>query len=722
MDEGRIHDQLRHISPDDYDTWVRVGAALKHEGLPCSVWDDWSRGSAKYVEGECERKWASFVEGNAGEPVTGGTIWHLAELGGWSPPRPCGELSEGMLIRSSEPERIIDPSFARESVPGVPKDYDPVDDAMRYLREMFEPDEFVGFCVKSQPSANGAKLVPASDGQVFGFRARDLLADLERTHDLGRSGFVADPQGGAWIRFNPLDGRGCGNSNVTRFTYALVESDDDEIEKQYAIYQQLNLPIKVLVHSGNKSLHAIVRVDARDASEYRERVRLLYSTCSDNGLHVDEQDKNASRYSRFPGFRRGGEWQRSVAWDMGARSWAEWVDWLEGEKDTLPDSVGLDEAFADLPPLRPVLVEGLLRFGHKMLIAAQSKAGKSFLLMELAVSIAEGIPWVGHDVAQGRVLYVNLELDPASCLHRFHDIYERLGIEGGHARNITVLNLRGHATNLAELGRVLVRRFKDKGYTCMIFDPLYKVNDGDENNAGDMTKLCNQFDAIARECGCACAYSHHYSKGAGAKYASSMDRASGSGVFARDPDCIVSMSEIQVSDMHARMYRESRGLPEDKRLTAWELEYTVREFPNPDPTRIWFDWPVHVPDAEGWLNDARGDETNGSGVGREQARRSERQSEIMAAFGSLVCPGDNAVRREELLGHLRMTSETKWDDKSIGNALNKSPYKSSVIKGGTHVIAPRDAIEIRLDGARYTCAKPGAARAVWVLSEGGEKR
>ncbi len=30
------------------------------------------------------------------------------------------------------------------------------------------------------------------------------------------------------IRFNPLDGMGVKNENVTRFTYALVESDDKD--------------------------------------------------------------------------------------------------------------------------------------------------------------------------------------------------------------------------------------------------------------------------------------------------------------------------------------------------------------------------------------------------------------------------------------------------------------------------------------------------------------
>ena len=50
-----------------------------------------------------------------------------------------------------------------------------------------------------------------------------------------------------------------------------------------------------------------------------------------------------------------------------------------------------------------------------MLIAGPSKAGKSFLQIELCISIAEGKDWLGWKCARGRVMYVNLELDRASC-------------------------------------------------------------------------------------------------------------------------------------------------------------------------------------------------------------------------------------------------------------------------------------------------------------------
>jgi hypothetical protein len=66
---------------------------------------------------------------------------------------------------------------------------------------------------------------------------------------------------------------------------------------------------------------------------------------------------------------------------------------------------------------------------------------------------------------------------------------------------------------------------------------------GDENNATDMAQFTYVFDKICHKTGCTFVYSHHHSKGAqGFKRA--MDRASGSGVFARDADAQVDMIQL----------------------------------------------------------------------------------------------------------------------------------------------------------------------------------
>jgi P4 family phage/plasmid primase-like protien len=70
----------------DYDRWLNVGMALHNEfgdeGL--AMWLKWSSQADNFDEEECLAKWKTFgcYRGN---PVTIGTIIHLAKEGGWSP-------------------------------------------------------------------------------------------------------------------------------------------------------------------------------------------------------------------------------------------------------------------------------------------------------------------------------------------------------------------------------------------------------------------------------------------------------------------------------------------------------------------------------------------------------------------------------------------------------------------------------------------------------------
>ena len=65
-----------------------------------------------------------------------------------------------------------------------------------------------------------------------------------------------------------------------------------------------------------------------------------------------------------------------------------------------------------------------------------------------------------------------------------------------------------------------------------------------------------------------------------------MDRASGSGVFARDPDAQLDMIQLELTD-------SMRNFLCDGNATAWRLESSLREFPNITPVNFWFEYPVH---------------------------------------------------------------------------------------------------------------------------------
>lgn len=563
--------------------WITVGMALKEEGYPCSIWDDWNRNDTRYHPGECEKKWNSF-HGN-GNPVKGGTIVQMAKERGWTPFG--GE--DGAMGWDDAIEYDGQDGFNGFAPPDA---WNPVNDLITYLELLFDEGDRVGYVTNDVWQDAEGKWLPSKG--VYDRTAGELIKSLKKhPDDLGAAIGDWKPQVGAWIRFNPLDGDGVKNENVTKFRFALVESDTLPIAEQDIVFRKLELPIAAMVHSGGKSLHAIVRVDAENYEEYRKRVEFLYDFLEKNGVSIDKQNRNPSRLSRMPGVTRNGNRQYLIATNIGRKSWTDWMDFVEGVTDDLPGMVSLSE-YKDAPPELPEkLIQGILRRGHKMLISGSSKAGKSFLLMELCIAIAEGKTWLSFECKKGRVLYVNLEIDPASAICRFLKIYDALGLSMKNTENIVIWNLRGHAVPLDQLVPKLIRRVRDQHFDAIVIDPIYKVITGDENNASEMGQFCNQFDKICTETGCSTIYCHHHSKGAqGAKKA--MDRASGSGVFARDPDAQLDMIQLELSEDIANNVRDGNE-------TAWRLESSLREFPNIKPVNFWFEYPIHRLDTSGEL-------------------------------------------------------------------------------------------------------------------------
>lgn len=634
---NRYEEALGYISPRDldYTEWVNIGMALKHEGLDVSVWDSWSRDDERYREGECERKWQGFNEAT-GRIVTGGTIIELAKRYGYTT---YGGADGNEILpwdglktdgKVTDPLKVVDTSWIEDAEIHEPQwpHKNSAKEIITYFETLFEQDDIVGYVTESKKwEKDGVVHYSPTKGQ-FTMTAGWLIGQLEKCNDdIGKVLGDYTKEAGAWVRFNPLDGHGVSNINVAKYKYALVESDSVSIGKQVAIVKELRLPVAVMVYSGNKSVHAIVRIDAANSQEYRKRVEYLYNVCEKNGLKPDTQNKNPSRLSRLPGVTRGDHKQFIIATNIGEDNFAKWQEYIESVNDDLPDPVELSDVWDHMPELSPELIEGILRKGHKLLMSGPSKAGKSFLLIELAIAIAEGTKWLDYQCAQGRVLYVNLEVDQASCFNRFKKEYEALEIEPHHLKDIDIWNLRGRSTPLDKLAPKLIRRAKKQRYTAVIIDPIYKVITGDENSASDMAAFCNQFDKIATELSCAVIYCHHHSKGAQGNKKSS-DRASGSGVFARDPDAMLDMIELNIDDNVRSQALGALHLKTEQKqqITAWRIETTLREFPNQEPLNCFFSYPKHEVDEWSILDNcyADGDIREAQKIGaRKRADKAE---------------------------------------------------------------------------------------------------
>lgn len=298
----------------------------------------------------------------------------------------------------------------------------------------------------------------------------------------------------------------------------------------------------------------------------------------------------------------------------------------------------LATALVDPPKPPEEVIKQILRRGHKMMVTASSKAGKTWLMIELACAIASGQMWLGYFVKRGKVLYLNMELSESSFINRFKIVADKMKLSSADQNNIDFFSLRGVNGSFDELAELVAHVVKENQYIMVIIDPIYKLFEGSENDQEAVTLFCNNLDVIANA-GASVVYTHHHSKGAQAGK-SAMDRGSGSGVFARDADALMDLLEVDCPEELQE---------KDKTISAYQVEWTLREFKPRPITGITFDYPIHKPDPSGAVldskpksNQRRGGTTTGQ-INHE--RREAKKAEFVEAFSEGVTTLDGMKAR-----------------------------------------------------------------------------
>lgn len=204
-----------------------------------------------------------------------------------------------------------------------------------------------------------------------------------------------------------------------------------------------------------------------------------------------------------------------------------------------------DVSEEDLNP-NSELIRNCLYRGAKMLISAPSKARKSWLLLDLCAAIANGRDWLGFHTERTPTLFVNLELFTFSANKRLHSICEVRKYRDH--KGIHLWHLRGEEVSFATLRPQLKDYCLEHDIGFVALDPYYRLGEGqDENDNGAIAKFLMTVGNVAKDLNVAVAMTHHFSKGNSA-IKNAIDRMSGAGVFARDPDVLMSITEQRDSD------------------------------------------------------------------------------------------------------------------------------------------------------------------------------
>lgn len=226
------------------------------------------------------------------------------------------------------------------------------------------------------------------------------------------------------------------------------------------------------------------------------------------------------------------------------------------------------------PMVKPAeIIEGVLHAGTKAVLASGSKVGKTWILLDLATAVATGTPFVKFKTEKKKVLFINFEIRREFIADRLKIIQQKKNQPD--LSNLGIWNLRGQTTDFEALTENIIQRASEGKYALIILDPIYKAMVGkSENVSSSVSVLCNQIEQIVEGTGAAVIFAHHYTKGNVAKK-NQIDRMSGSGVFARDADTIITLTEHEQKD-------------------CFSVEMTLRNLAPQPPFVIEWQYPVMV--------------------------------------------------------------------------------------------------------------------------------
>ncbi len=252
----------------------------------------------------------------------------------------------------------------------------------------------------------------------------------------------------------------------------------------------------------------------------------------------------------------------------------------------LPEILTLRQLVEAAPMAPPQIIEGVLHQGCKMILGGTSKSNKSWCLLDLSVSVASGQEWWGRRCAKVPVLYINFELHAWAIAQRLAALCAARPECKGMGDTLHIWNLRGHNADMTLLRPKLEEQLTKREFGLIMLDPAYKLlGSRDENANGDIAGLMNEFEALAQRTGAALVVAHHFAKG-DSTTKEAMDRMSGAGAWARDPDSILVMTPHEEPDCFtvSAILRNLPQLPEF--VVRWD--YPVMKLApdlNPDALR-----------------------------------------------------------------------------------------------------------------------------------------
>jgi hypothetical protein len=158
------------------------------------------------------------------------------------------------------------------------------------------------------------------------------------------------------------------------------------------------------------------------------------------------------------------------------------------------------------------LVDRLIPTGSASILGGYAGQGKSWMLMDLALSVVSGLRWLGRfSTRQGQILYIDEESGIKLLRRRLGRLINGRGMSISTDGLEFVVQKGICLADKQSLGllRGTIARTKP---ILVIIDSLIRVHGSEENSASDMAKVFAEIKRIIRDFGCSVLFADHQKK------------------------------------------------------------------------------------------------------------------------------------------------------------------------------------------------------------------
>lgn len=218
--------------------------------------------------------------------------------------------------------------------------------------------------------------------------------------------------------------------------------------------------------------------------------------------------------------------------------------------------------YKEFKDMRKVIIGGFLRQGETANISAPTKVGKSWIVLNCALSIVKGSSWLGLPCRKGRVLLLDNELHDETLRNRIkmvNDLPEYHIPLDELDNGLEYMSLRGYGYDINNIYSIL-RDIRPEEFDLIVMDAWYRFQSVgfDENSNGATKDAYNTLDQYTRILNTAFMAVHHTSKGNKAA-AEIVDMGSGAGSQNRITDTVMGIKrhsepKVMVFDFVTRSF------------------------------------------------------------------------------------------------------------------------------------------------------------------------